>query len=82
MSTCFFLRVIPSVNKNRGKKAKNRSPIAVHLMLEKYGMNRRVPQPKYFLLWVHPLRRATLAFKRKADAALTFDKWRYRKSWH
>jgi len=45
-------------------------------------MNRRVPQTKYFLLWVHPLRRATLAFKRKADAALTFDKLRYRKSWH
>jgi len=60
MSTCFFPRVIPSVNKNSGKKAKNRFPIGVHLMFEKYGMNRRFPHTKYFLLWVHPLRRQLL----------------------
>jgi hypothetical protein len=70
MSTCFFLRVIPSVNRNSGKKAKNRSPILAHLMFDKYGMNRRVPQTKYFLFWIHPLRRATLTFKRKGQTRL------------
>ena len=48
MNTRFFLRVIPSVDRNSGKKAKNRSPIVVHLMFDKCGIESpgsRKPKP-------------------------------------